>query len=372
MKHKAVMGMLACMMGMGAQTAAAEPAVEFSGFLSVVGGLVTSDNASNATVAANCLCYVADFNNYGTYEKSFSLSPETRVGLQATAHLADRLQATVQITSRGVDPNPRLEWAYLSYAVTPDWDVQVGRKRIPLYYYSSFQDVGMAYPWVGPPPELYGWEVTNYNGVSVRNRTSIGDAYVSSSFFAGSERVKDGRFMLAYSQPHTDVAWNNLIGADIEVVRNNLTLRGVYLQADTSFADRDDPSLDWSERMQAYSIAANLDFKDWFVLSEWTSNVRDNKTGSIAGVVITIPAVSLGVGYRWGAWTSFLNFSQYSERSSDESVYAPSSFKQTSLVLRYDVNPQSAVKAQIVRHQEPLDTYERQLQALRISYERVF
>ena len=51
----------------------------------------------------------------------------------------------------------------------------------------------MAYPWVNTPPELYGWEVTNYNGIRLRNRSNFGDVFVNSSIFAGSERVKDGR-----------------------------------------------------------------------------------------------------------------------------------------------------------------------------------
>ena len=59
---------------------------------------------------------------------------------------------------------------------------QVGRKRIPLYYYSDFQDIGLSYPWVSPPPELYGWEVTNYNGGSLRYNDSFGDTNFKRKF----------------------------------------------------------------------------------------------------------------------------------------------------------------------------------------------
>ncbi len=77
----------------------------------------------------------------------------------------------------------------------------------------------MAYPWVNTPPELYGWEVTNYNGIRLRNRSNFGDVFVNSSIFVGSERVKDGRFMLAYGQKNTDVAWNPLVGVRLKSSR---------------------------------------------------------------------------------------------------------------------------------------------------------
>jgi hypothetical protein len=44
------------------------------------------------------------------------------------------------------------------------------------------------------------------------------------------------------------VAWNPLVGGDVEIVKDRLTLRAIYLQTETSFADRDDASLNSTRR----------------------------------------------------------------------------------------------------------------------------
>ncbi|MEF3019424.1 hypothetical protein V3478_33245, partial [Pseudomonas aeruginosa] len=86
-----------------------------------------------------------------------------RAGVQGEWQLDPQWSAVAQITARTLqDQHVKLEWAYVTYAPTPEWKLQVGRKRIPLYYYSDFQDVGFAYNTVRPSPDVYGWDVVNY------------------------------------------------------------------------------------------------------------------------------------------------------------------------------------------------------------------
>ncbi len=360
---------------LGVLPARAAPGLELSGFFSLVGGKVLGgalhgpmpDNPD-----VNCPCYVADWANFGTYDGSFSLAAESRIGLQVDAKLTDRLSLTAQITSRGTDNRAQLQWAYATYVLSPSWDLQVGRKRIPLYFYSDVQDVGIAYPWLGLPPEIYGWEVTNYNGVSLRNRTSWGDVYVNTSFFAGAERVTDSRYWLSYGQYRTEVDWQNIVGANVEFNRNAWTLRAVAIQADTAFTDRDDPGNNASERMQAYGVAVNYDVNQWFVLSEFATNIRTTKTGPLAGMTIAVPAASIGVGYRSGAWTTFLNYAQYQELSSDPAVLPSYEYRHASLTVKYELTPKSMLKTQIDHYWEPGPTYSGSATAWRISYDRAF
>lgn len=360
MKHRHILALCAGVAALALQSACAAPGIAVSGFLSIVGGRVLNGSLQgpmpdNADV--NCPCYIADYANFGTYDGALSLAAESRIGLQAVATLTDNLSLTGQLTARGTDGTAQLQWAYATYALSPTWDFQIGRKRIPLYFYSDFQDVGVAYPWVGLPPELYGWETTNYNGVSLRNRTAFGGVYVSSSVFAGSEQVKDNRYMLSFGQHHTDVRWNNLLGGDVELSKGALTVRAVALRADTSNTDRDDPTNDDSGRMTAYGLAANLDFNHWFVLSEIATNIRSTDTGALAGLTLTIPAISIGVGYRFGAWTTFLNYAAYQERSSDPELYTSTEYRHTSLTLKYELTPNSVLKTQLDRYWEPGGLY---------------
>lgn len=375
MHYRHIIALSAAVYALGVQPADAASGLEISGFLSLVGGKVLNGSL-HGTMPDNpevrCPCYIADYANFGTYDGSLSFAAESRLGLQADAKLTDRLSLTAQVTSRGTDGQAQLQWGYATYLLSPTWDVQVGRKRIPLYFYSDFQDVGVAYPWLGLPPEIYGWEATNYNGISLRNRTSVGDVYVNTSVFAGSEHVKASRYWLSYGQHHTDVSWQNLLGADVELSRGGWVVRGVAMRADTAFTDKDDPTNDSSERMQAVGLAVNYDHNQWFVLSEIASNVRTNQTGPLAGLTVSIPAVSIGVGYRSGAWTTFLNYAQYQELSSDTSALPSYDYRHTSLTLKYEVTPKSAIKTQFDRYWEPGPTYSGSATAWRISYDLAF
>ncbi len=359
----------------GALPAHANPSLELSGFFSIVAGKVL-DGSLHGPMPDNpqvqCPCYVADFANFSVYGGSLSLAPESRIGLQADAKLTEQLRLTAQVTSRGTDHAAQIQWAYATYLMGSDWDLQFGRKRIPLYFYSEFQDVGQAYPWVGLPPETYGWEATNYNGVSLRKRAAWDDVYLNASIFAGREHVKDSRYMQSYGQLHTDVSWNNILGADLELNKGGWTLRAVALQADTAFTDKDDPNNDSSERMHAYGLAANFDRGDWFLLSELASNARTSTSGALAGLTITVPAASIGVGYRSGKWKTFVNYAQYQELSSDTAVYPSYDYRHTSLTVSYEVTPKSVVKTQLDRYWEPGLTYSGSASVWRISYDLAF
>jgi hypothetical protein len=362
-------------LALGVMAARAEPTVDLSGFFSIVGGKVL-DGSLHGTMPDNaqvkCPCYIADYANFGTYDGSLSFSAESRVGLQVASKLTDKLSVTAQVTAHASNPQAQLQWAYATYVLSPTWDLQVGRKRIPLYFYSDFQDVGVTYPWVGLPPEIYGWEATNYNGVSLRNRTSVGDVYVNASVFAGSEQVKDSRYMQSYGQHRTDIRWDRILGGDVELSKGALTVRAVAIRADTSFTDKDDAANDFGERLQAYGLAANLDLNNWFILSELASNARTSISGEQTGLTITVPAVSVGLGYRSGAWTSFLNYSRYQELSSDTTVLPDFDYRHVSLTVRYEVSPRSAIKAQVDRYWEPALPYSGAANVLRISYDQTF
>jgi predicted porin len=144
-----------------------------------------------------------------------------------------------------------------------------------------------------------------------------------------------------------------------------LTVRTVYLQANTRSTNAD-IELDDRARLKAYGVAANLDFDNWFVLSELTQQTRDYD-----GYRITTPALTVGAGYRLGAWTPFVNFAKYTERTTDSEAYAPTSWRRASLTLRYDIDPRSSVKAQFDRHQDLTRNFGDTVSVVRVAYDRL-
>ena len=349
--------------------AAAWPQLKVSTFGSLVGGQILGGRSLGYSdeLQEELPRYIADWANWGTYPRSATLVPESRVGVQATLRLQENLAFSGQLVSRGTDPKPDLQWAYLAWGLGDDWEVQLGRKRVPLYYYSDFQDVGYAYPWISPPPELYGWEITNFNGGSLRYRALLGATTVSATVFAGQETVRDSRFMRSTGQRHTDVSWDRIRGAVLEASREALTVRGVYLRADSATRDKDDPANDWQERMKAYGLAVNLDLGSWFLLSEAGLNVRHG-----GGLYYDTYGYSLGLGHRRGRWTALVNYARLWGRT-DDATYDPLSNGRPSVTLRCDLSNRLALKAQIDRYTEFNElTYVGNATVFRISLDWLF
>lgn len=358
-----------------AQEASSESKLKLSGYVSVVGGKTISGTLdSNYSGPTNikdtdCPCYVADWSNAGVYGDQFTLRPESRIGIQGKYSLNDKAGLTVQLVSRGTRATPDLAWAFASYKLNENFELYLGRKRIPLYYYSDFQDIGVAYPWVSPPPELYGWEATNYNGASLRYNRSMGDTSLTASVFAGQEKVRSSRYQkLYYPVDRTKVQWNNIVGGDVEINHGPLTLRAVLMGADARTTNRNEANfVDSEAALRAYGLAANLDFDRWFVLSEFTQLTR-----KYADYKVTAPAVTIGAGMRLGKWTPFINYARFKESTTDLDQYAPGTYHRTSMTLRYDLSSSSAVKAQVDRNIDETNNFGGHSTVFRISYDRVF
>lgn len=358
-----------------AQNETGFPQLHVTGFVSAVGGQVTntqvtSDYAGPLTIkGVECPCYIADWANGGMYADSMSFTPESRAGVQASYRITPEFSLTGQLTSRGTSLTPDLQWAYAALKLNSDLELQVGRKRIPLYYYSDFQDVGVSYPWISPPPEIYGWEATNYNGISMRFNRQFNEININASAFTGSEKVKDSSYQQFYFyQKSNNVNWNNLIGADIEINYDALTFRAVYMQAkvETRIPKDDFNSL---AGLKAYGVAINFDIGNFFIISELTQLTRDFSAEDYS---YRAPAYSIGMGVRIGSWTPFINLGQYKEISSDKEKYQPQAFRRPSFTLRYDIDSHSDIKIQADTNSDLTNNFSSDSRIVRISYDRVF
>lgn len=102
---------------------------------------------------------------------------DTTFGLQLD-YYNNGFKASVQGVKRPQDhwSNPSLEWAYVGYEFD-NFDIRVGRQRLPLYLASEYFYVGQAYTLARLPTEVYGafLGITGYNGIAATWNTYIGD-----------------------------------------------------------------------------------------------------------------------------------------------------------------------------------------------------
>lgn len=331
---------------LGSQSASAITA-RWNGFVSLVAGEVISGDVNNTDFnGRNCPCFIADYHEGSLYENNeFSVEHESRMGGQLNLGFTDKFSFVTQVVARIDDVN--LSWAYFSWDIQPNWTLQIGRKRIPLYAKSEIQDVGFAYDWIRPPQTLYGWEASGYNGINLRYSNQWQDWDLTSNFFAGEEKISDSGYSRIYSLRKQDVRWENIRGFEISATRDVYTLRWVYMVSDNSFTDKPNSSNYFpSVEQEVMGLALDIDFESWFLLSEVNLNSRDNSADDYK---INAPALMLTLGKRWQDWTLQASGSRYWETSSNRDNYEPERFINSSLTLRYDLNASQAVKLQIDR-----------------------
>ena len=89
-----------------------------------------------------------------------SFAPDSRLGLQAAYRFNPQTEAVVQWVLRD-KPDRTLansvEWAYLAYRPTPDWQLRAGRVGIDVFMLSDYRSLGYAQTTVRPNVDFYGF-----------------------------------------------------------------------------------------------------------------------------------------------------------------------------------------------------------------------
>ena len=349
---------------------------EYSGFASIVAGETFGSCTPNNTVSdyynAPCTRYVADWAHGGVYTPSLSFKPESKIGLQGSYTFSSQFSATVQVVGRMADGAAAdLEWAYVTYDIDPAWTLQVGRKRLPLYYFSASQDVGYTYPWVRLPPDIYGWDAVNYNGANATYRTMLGAWSLKSNLFAGDETTHNSAYAkLSYDAPK-DIKWERIRGADLELNREWFTARLTYIISDYQQIDRASHQPDvlasgnTEGKQKIYGVSINLDIDSWLARSEYSVFDRSDFQN-------TSNAWMIGVGRRLGKFTPMATVSSYRETTPFPAAYTPVNWITQSLSVRYELAASSALKLEVDRLHDGPNTYAGDANVVSMSYDLIF
>ncbi len=226
--------------------------------------------------------------------RKYDFENDSKIGLQLSARLTDKLSAVVQVISQHEYDNtfkPRLEWANVKYAFTPDFSVRVGRIELPTFLNSEYRNVGYAFPWVRLPVEMYNTQpLTNSDGADVAYR--IAARGISNTV----------RFVYGYSVFHVNpgafrTEGKNILAFDDTVEIGNFTGHVGYQHASVKLPFLAD------QPVNVYSIAAAYDPGAWFVQAELARVTVEQVTpGYISGYVTG--------GVRYAKATFFATYAQ--------------------------------------------------------------
>lgn len=98
--------------------------------------------------------YMERINNNASYG-------DTHFGLNISAAINDNWSVAGQLYASGAEENYNisLDWAYASYRPNDNFSVDMGKMKYPNLVVSEYYDVGITYPWIRPPEEIYRFEV---------------------------------------------------------------------------------------------------------------------------------------------------------------------------------------------------------------------
>lgn len=283
-----------------AHVSAAE--IQYRGFASIVGGsTLTSDETL-----------------YG-YEDTLNFRNDSLMALQMDATLDSNLSATMQIMSRGAESyDPVVEWAYLTYKFSDEFQLSAGRIRIPFYRYSDFMDVRYTYNWLKAPQTVYGFDFAGYDGLSGVYSTQFGRWDSSLQLIFGQFEGETSGF---------DATLEDLKGFSWTLTRDWLTLRAGYVSSKGTIEidsleqlaggvealgagyGQDLSGLASAIRLDGdagdyYGLAVGIDHNNILFDAEYIEYAIDDSLAAKTS------AYYLAAGYRFGKWIPMLTYSR--------------------------------------------------------------
>lgn len=324
--------------------------ISISGFGSLVGGTVINGDGYWARLPEAA----------GQYDTGVDFQTESRVGVQARFKATQDLSITGQLLIRGVnDFEPELEWFYASYSITPDVIANIGRMRLPVYHYSDYMDVGIAYPWLRVPSDAYSLAVTNFHGASLQYTLDWNIGTTAFKVYAGQQDTDPNKLITTIEQYKTEQLYNNnghfigvrsirttkdyedMKGLVVDTTIDWFSLRLSYLKGKENFtfyAENKYPSTPlfggaWADT-QFFDISASVDYNNLFFITEWNDydSIYQSWFSSVA--------------YRIGKWTPYLFYSAFEGTLTflGDPNTLDDKYNSVGVGLRYNISPRTAFK----------------------------
>ncbi len=247
------------------------------------------------------------------YSDQWSAKVDSKVGVQLTANFSSKFQAVLQVISEQRHDgsfDPQVEWANLSYEVTPELTVRIGRTVLPTLMASEYRKVGYAMPTVRPAVEVYNLApITNSDGIDLTYQTRWDEVTNTLHLLYGqkSTDLPDG----------FDIDANNAFTLANTLEWQDTTLFASYSQAELTtdvltpffdgfrafgpegerLADRFDLN---DTTIRITTIGGRYDPGNWFIMGEWAQNRSRSFVGDNRGWYLT-------GGVRLNALTPYLS-----------------------------------------------------------------
>ena len=296
--------------------------VHFSGFARLVGGYLDEGDAS-----------------YQGYDNAISYDQHSLFALQTDVALTETFSFTTQLLAHASkDRDTGLEWAYLTWRPSSNWNFKAGKLRTPFLFHSDTLDLGYAYPWIIPPQQVYTpYLFPNFTGLGGAYQFNIWDWDIEAEAYWG--RIDN---FVVKDEYAADTEVSNPRGLILDAWRGNLRLRASWHLSDTELKlpqagflglvsdnlvaelreqgfNRSADSLRAKSSTTFTQLAISYDALDYFLKAEYTRLRRTN-----ASAVPEFDSYYLSGGYTFHPFnlpiTAHASFASISTKGRDRPV----------------------------------------------------
>ncbi|MEO6080601.1 MAG: porin [Steroidobacteraceae bacterium] len=250
------------------------------------------------------------------YTRESSFKVDSLIAVQLNAAFTPKASAVLQAMSeQNYDGTfrPHLEWASFKYQFTPEFSVQIGRSTLPLFQLSDSRKVGLTFPWVRAPADLYHLtSAASLDGITINYRMHLGQWTHSLQLLAGRNDLKlpdsggsakTRKLWMASNTAELGSLTVRIVAADSEVTTPTANqLWDAFRQfgpQGVAIANRYELK---QNRISYLGVGASYDPGQWFVATEWGGLFSHSIVGRRIGWYAS-------GGYRFGRLTPYLTFS---------------------------------------------------------------
>lgn len=291
-----------------------------------------------------------------THQPRFD-NPDSRLGLQFSAQVSPRIEATAQLLARGRGDNNGIiaDWAFVSIKAAESAKVRAGKLKLSTFLASDYIEVGYAYPWIRPPQEVYALNpITTQVGVDALYTPKLGGAKLMIQPFAGSNRGTTtispalADYLATQPAPFNTIVAGDMLDFSVPAMYGvNMSLSGRAVSFRLGFlqarVDQQEFSIE-DKRANFASAGFTVDWRNLVVYGEYAD--RD-VVEELEGAFPDQQAGYLTVGYRMGKYLPHLT---YAAINAGREV-SPLAVRQRSATagLRYEFLDGAALKFEVQR-----------------------
>lgn len=284
-----------------------------------IGGFVRAAGAATDTSEE----YMERIDSHGNYG-------DTHFGITASAVIDNRWTVAGQIFGSGAEENYAMivDWAYGTYRAYEEVTINLGKMKYPNLIVSEYYDIGLTYPWIRPPEELYRIEVLGpsfsyeaFTGAKLNYENSAGDLEYTVSVYAGGAALETETM-------------KNMAGAVLSFGTDSFKFRAAYNRSRLLLSLGSERESDLHNKTQSVmSFGLNMELGDLIGYAEMA-------TAEVEGVdEVTTDSFYFTLGYRIGDITPHITvagFEAENQLGQDSVTYG----------VKYQLNPSSSFKVE--------------------------